>query len=268
MHNDVTTLRDFYQTPLGLVARRILTQKIRARWPRLTGSSLVGFGFASPFLGSFRGEASRICALMPSTQGALVWPSSGRVMTALVEAEHWPIPDNSVDRVLVVHGLENADRPPTVLREIWRVLAPSGRLLIVVPNRAGVWARTDGTPFGQGRPFSRGQIEQQLRQSLFTPVGCDSALHLPPIDRNFVIRYGPTLERIGERMFQRFAGVMLVEATKELIAPVGKASQIEAGYVLGPIVPISVRPAGAAPSTASPRGPSMSPAPLHRTAQV
>ncbi|MBX9926663.1 MAG: class I SAM-dependent methyltransferase [Hyphomicrobiaceae bacterium] len=235
MHTDVTDLRDFYQTPLGLMARRILTQKIRARWPRLDGMSLAGFGFASPFLGSFRGEASRIAALMPEGQGALVWPSADRNMTVLVEEEHWPLPDNGLDRILAVHGLETVDRPAAVLREMWRVLAPSGRLLIVVPNRTGVWARTDRTPFGQGRPFSRGQIEQQLRDSLLTPVGWDSALHLPPIDRGIVVRYGPTFERVGARVFQRFAGVILVEATKELIAPIGKAAPALAAHKLNPV---------------------------------
>lgn len=223
MHTDVTDLRDFYLTPLGVVARRLLTQKIRSKWQRLGSTTLVGYGFATPFLGSFRGEAARILALMPEGQGALVWPSPDRNMTVLVEEDHWPLADNSVDNIIVIHGLESAERPTTLLREMWRVLAPSGRLLIVVPNRAGVWARTDLTPFGQGRPYSRGQIEQQLRDSLFTPAGSDSALHLPPIDRAFIVRYGQTIERMGERLFRRFAGVLLVEATKELIAPIGKA---------------------------------------------
>ncbi|MDZ4842161.1 MAG: class I SAM-dependent methyltransferase [Hyphomicrobium aestuarii] len=243
MHTDVTDLRNFYQTPLGLMARRILTQKIRARWPRLDGLTLAGFGFASPFLGSFRTEALRIAALMPEGQGALVWPSSDRNMTVLVEEEHWPLPDNSMDRILVIHGLETSNRPAVVLREMWRVLAPSGRLLIVVPNRSGVWARTDRTPFGQGRPFSRGQLEQQLRDSLFTPVGWDSALHLPPIDRGIVVRYGPTFEKVGERVFRQFAGVMMVEATKELIAPIGKAMPALAAQKLNPIT-ATVRPRG------------------------
>jgi SAM-dependent methyltransferase len=235
MHTDVTDLRDFYQTPLGVMARRLLGQKIRAKWPRLSGQSLAGFGFASPFLGSFRGEAQRICALMPSGQGALVWPSVERNMTVLVEEEHWPLADNSIDRLLVVHGLETADRPASVLREMWRVLAPSGKLLIVVPNRAGVWARIDRTPFGQGRPYSRGQIEQQLRDSLFTPIGWDSALHLPPIDRGLVVRYGATIEKMGDRFSRRFAGVMLVEATKELISPIGKAAPALAAQKLHPV---------------------------------
>ena len=243
MHTDVTDLRDFYQTPLGLVVRRLLAQKIRSKWPRpsgkaalrarrngdpplaanggLHGTVVMGFGFASPFLGSFRGDASHICALMPAGQGALVWPSAERNMSVLVEEEHLPLPDNSVDRLLVIHGLEVAERPAALLREMWRVLMPAGRLLIVVPNRSGVWARTDRTPFGQGRPYSRGQLDALLREAMFTPLDWDSALHVPPIDRAVVVRSAATIEKIGTRVSRRFAGVIVVEATKELIAPIG-----------------------------------------------
>jgi SAM-dependent methyltransferase len=253
MHTDVTDLRDFYQTPLGLVARRLLAQKIRATWPRAStgangvgkpssglgleanGPVVMGFGFASPFLGSFRGEASRICALMPTGQGALVWPTSDRNMSVLVEEEHLPLPDNSVDRMLIIHGLEVAERPAALLREMWRVLTPTGRLLIVVPNRTGIWARTDRTPFGQGRPYSRGQLDRLLREAMFTPLNWNSALHLPPIHRALIVRSAPTIERLGAIVSPRFAGVILAEATKEVISPIGLRAP---GNVLRNLVPL------------------------------
>src|ERR1700737_3982393 len=62
-----------------------------------------------------------------------------------------------------------SDDPEGLLREVWRVLAPSGRLIAVIPNRRGVWTRTDNTPFGHGRPYSRAQINELLRQTWFTP---------------------------------------------------------------------------------------------------
>ena len=249
MHTDVTELRDFYAAPLGLVVRRLLSQKIRSKWPRPAGrpevsrdgtlipreSVLMGFGFASPFLGSFRGEASHICALMPAGQGALVWPSADRNMSVLVEEAQLPLPDNSVDRMLIIHGLEVAERPDALIREMWRVLSPAGRLLIVVPNRSGVWARMDTTPFGQGRPYSRGQLDTLLRDSMFTPLSWDTALHAPPIDRGFIVRSAATIEKIGSRVSRRFAGVILVEATKELIAPVGKRATARVERKLIPI---------------------------------
>ena len=195
----------------------------------------MGFGFASPFLGSFRGEASRICALMPQGQGALVWPSADRNMTVLVEEQYLPLSDNSVDRMLIVHGLEVAERPSALLREMWRVLTPTGRLMIIAPNRTGVWARTDRTPFGQGRPYSRGQLDQLLREAMFTPLEWDSALFLPPIHRALIVRSAPTIERIGASISSRVAGVIIAEATKELIAPVGTKAPAHALRKLVPI---------------------------------
>lgn len=228
MHLDVEDLRDFYATPLGTVARRLLAHRIRARWRRLRGGTLVGLGFASPFLGSYRGEAARIGALMPVAQGALVWPHNGPIMSALVEPEHLPLPDNSVDRLLIMHYLEVADRVRPLLREMWRVLAPEGRLLMVVPNRRGVWARLDSTPFGHGRPYSRGQLEKLLTDALFTPIDWNWALHVPPIDRKILLRSATAFERVGSRLSPAFAGVIIVEAKKELIAPSGKMAAARA----------------------------------------
>jgi SAM-dependent methyltransferase len=222
MHVDVTDLRDFYATPLGQVARRVLSQRIRARWRSVTGATLMGLGYPVPFLGPFRKEALRVGALMPAGQGAIVWPSSGPVQTALVEEDRLPIADNMVDRLLCVHCLEVAARPDSLLRELWRVLAPDGRLVLVVPNRRGIWARTDATPFGQGRPYSRQQLDTLLQAQLFTPLDWSSALHFPPSGRRVLLNAALAWERLGMRVGPAFAGVIVVEAKKELAAPVGK----------------------------------------------
>ena len=223
MQPDILELRDFYDRPLGSTVRRILSQRIRARWSRLPGATLIGVGYAVPFLGSFRNEAARIGALMPATQGAIMWPSTGGVRTALYEEEMLPLPDASVDNLLVVHCLEGSEQVRKLLRELWRVLKPEGSLIIIVPNRRGVWARMDSTPFGHGQPFSSNQLERLLKDALFSPVGWSSALFMPPIDRAFVRRAGLAVERIGARIWPVFAGVIIVEARKELMSPMGTA---------------------------------------------
>jgi SAM-dependent methyltransferase len=220
MHQDVTELRDFYTRPLGQIARRVLRRRIRARWPNVKGQTLIGLGFASPYLGTFRGEARRIGALMPASQGALVWPSDGDTMSVLVEEHQLPLPDNAVDRLIAVHCLETADQVRPLLREIWRVLAPEGRLLMIVPNRRSMWARLDSTPFGHGRPYSRGQLERLLGDAMFTPIDWTHALHMPPIERRFVLRSAASFERLGARITPTFGGVIIVEAKKEVTAPI------------------------------------------------
>jgi len=133
-----------------------------------------------------------------------------------------PLPDNSVDRLLAVHCLETADRPRSLLREVWRVLSPQGRLLLIVPNRRGVWARLDHTPFGQGRPYSRTQLEQLLSDSMFTPFDWSAALFVPPIERPLIMRSAIAFERMGMRLSRGLGGLIIVEARKELTAPIAK----------------------------------------------
>lgn len=235
MQLDVSDLRDFYATPLGHVVRRVLSSRIRARWRHRSMGTVMGLGFATPYLAAFRNEATRLGALMPETQGALVWPRSGAVHSVLVAEDRLPVPDNSVDYLLVCHSVEVAGRPEQLLRELWRVLSPEGRLMMIVPNRRGVWARSDGTPFGQGRPYSRWQLESLLVQSLFTPLDWSGALYFPPIDRPVLVRSATAWERIGARLTSRIAGVIIVEAKKELVAPMGKTAKIRALKDLVPL---------------------------------
>lgn len=226
MQLDVAYLRDFYATPLGLVVRRLLSSRIRAGFARAPAGTLIGLGYATPYLGALRGEVRRLGAFMPAGQGALVWPRSGDTLSVLVEEDRLPIADNSVDRLIAVHCLEVAERTAPLLREMWRVLAPEGRLLIVVPNRRGMWTRLDTTPFGHGQPYSRRQLDHLLKDALFTPVEWSTALHVPPFDKRLLLRVAHAWERAGTRLWPAFGGVLVVEASKEVAAPVGKAVKV------------------------------------------
>ena len=128
--------------------------------------------------------------------------------------------NSSIDRILLVHALEVSDDPAELLREIWRVLAPSGRIIIVLPNRRGPWARADATPFGNGRPYSRSQLTSLLRETWFTPSAWSEALHVPPIRTGWFLRSAIAWERFGSAISSPFAGVHIVEATKQVYRPV------------------------------------------------
>jgi SAM-dependent methyltransferase len=216
MTMDVVDLRNFYAQRLGVVARRFVSRGVRARWADVAGQRVLGIGYATPYLGLFREQAERCLAFMPAAQGVVKWPSASPALTALVDADELPLPDGTVDRLLLVHALELSSDAGTLLREAWRVLAPGGRLLAVVPNRRGVWARLDTTPFGHGRPYSRTQITQLLRETWFTPVGWSEALYVPPIPRGWFLRTAAAWERAGASISAPFAGVHIVEATKQV----------------------------------------------------
>jgi SAM-dependent methyltransferase len=213
---DVVDLRNFYAQHLGVVARRFIGRGIRARWNDARALRVLGVGYTTPYLGLFRGEAERCLALMPARQGVVRWPSTRPALAALVEEDELPLTDSAVDRVLLVHALEMSPDPAELLRESWRVLAPGGRLLAVVPNRRGVWARMDTTPFGHGRPYSRTQIMHLLRDTWFTPTVWGEALYVPPIPQRWFLRSAGVWERTGATLSAPFAGVHIVEATKQI----------------------------------------------------
>ena len=218
MPSDVIDLRDFYRSALGQVARRMIRRAIQRVWPELRGMRLLGLGYATPFLSALSSETERTIAVMPASLGVLGWPPEGPNVVALADEGELPFADYSIDRVLLVHGLETSEEVRAMLKEIWRVLAGGGRLLIVAPNRRGIWARLDRTPFGSGRPYTQSQLSQLLRDEQFTPVGSDAALFVPPSTGRMVRRSAAAWERIGRRWFPTFAGVLLVEATKQIYA--------------------------------------------------
>lgn len=218
MRMDVVDLRDFYETALGQVARRILRQHIREIWPDVKGLSVLGLGFATPFLGPFRSEAGRVLAAMPASQGVLHWPPEDRGLTVLTEEVDLPFPDLSIDRVLMVHALETADQVRPLMREIWRVLSGSGRLLVIAPNRTGIWARLERTPFGYGRPYSPIQLSGLLRDTMFTPIQSRAALFVPPTRSRMVLASAAAWERVGRYGLGTFAGVVMAEAGKQIYA--------------------------------------------------
>ena len=220
MHLDVMDLRAFYyRTRLGRSAQRAIQEALRGLWPETRGMSVAGFGFAAPVLRPFVADAERVVALMPAQQGVMPWPAGAPNVCALVEETAWPLSPGSVDRIIVAHGLETCERPDALLGEIWRVLAPAGRVVFIVPNRAGIWARRDATPFGFGRPYSFGQLETLLRRHRFAPERQAAALYAPPSHRKFWLQTAHFWERLGRRFEPRLlAGALIVEASKQVYA--------------------------------------------------
>lgn len=232
-------LLDFYASPLGHVARRLIAHRIRWRWDNVRGLRVAGIGYATPYLRALRAEAEHVIALMPRPQGCIHWPADGRNIAAMFEEPDLPLPDNSVDRVLAVHCLEMSDNSAALLREFWRVLSPEGRLLLVLPNRTGLWARAEHTPLGVGHPYSQTQIRQRLESAMFSLQANTPCVFMPPVSWRVMLHSAPTWERVGGRVWPALSGVLVIEARKELHGLIGPAE-------------VRLRPANARPAVARP----------------
>lgn len=214
MNADILELRDFYASRLGEAAVRSVAMALAPVWRPIAQERLVGIGYVTPYLDRLRTDAERTLAFMPASQGAIRWPAGRPTLAALVHPPELPLGDASIDRVLMVHALEFVENPAETLAEVWRVLAPGGRLVLVLPNRRGMWTRFEHTPFGSGRPWSRGQATRLLREAMFTPSGFSDALHFPPFRRERFLNLSRPWERASRRFWPIFAGVIVVEATK------------------------------------------------------
>ena len=180
MYLDILDFQCFYTKPLGRLTRRMIARQLALSWQTLINQKILGYGYTVPYLGSFTKKAGFCVSFAPAAQGIARWPQSKANCSALVLPDILPLCDASIDRLLLVHALEMAEHPEEMLLDMRRVLVSGGRLLIVVANRRGLWASTDKTPFGYGRPYTSGQLTHLLRRVGFEPLQWRSALHFLP----------------------------------------------------------------------------------------
>lgn len=256
MRRDVLDLRQFYATRLGRVAREMTARKLLETWGDTKGLDVLGLGYATPWLGSLLPGARRVVGAMPAQQGVELWPGGDANLSALTGEDSLPFRNALFDRILAVHALEESPDPLSLLREVWRVLAPSGRVVVVVAARNGAWANAESTPFGHGRPYSRSQLAELLREAELEPSGWTRALYLPPLE--WMAGWAEGFEQAGSRLWPGFAGLMLMEAVKQTFAVKPKALRARrpvTGPALAPI-PVGRMPTSrATPLGASTRKP-------------
>jgi SAM-dependent methyltransferase len=216
MYLDVVDLRDFYAAPVGRMVERHLDPVVAGLVRVDGGTRVLGFGFATPYLDKIAG-AERVLAFMPAGQGVIDWPSRNGSATALVAEDSLPLPDSSIDLAILVHALEASARPHVLMAEIRRVLAGGGRIVIVAPNRQGPWARSDFSPFGFGRPYSRSQLRSLFAEAGFEAEAWTTALHMPPFAARLFPSTSRALDRIGRVVWPAFAGVIVVSAAKRTV---------------------------------------------------
>ncbi len=213
---DVADIRKFYGTALGQVCLRSITRKIRIFWPDCRGETIIGLGYASPYLNTFQNEAKCMAVLMPAAQGVLHWPGMRANLAALTHEDELPLSDASVDKVVIIHALEHTQHAGNMIEEAWRILSPGGKLLLIAPNRGGLWARLENNPFGFGVPYSGYQGSKILTDAMFSINNLDYALYCLPTQSRNILKIADFLERIGSRFLKPLAGVIVIEAEKQV----------------------------------------------------
>ena len=229
MYDDVIALRNFYKTPLGKHVADQMHPHLSRFWQ--TDASrcnlIVGYGIDwMPPASRHHDIPANLISLMLAGSGVIAWPESEPIRSGLVDSHALPLPDVHIDRLLLAHALEFDSEPGRLLDECWRVLDGSGRLLVVVPNRRGLWARLEHIPFGHGHPYSNRQLCLLLETHGFVPKRTYRTVFLPPLYNRAMMRFSTTIERLGQRWWPVLGGLLLVEAEKKLYAAAGNTSKL------------------------------------------
>ena len=220
MRLNLSKIVTFYKTDIGVYVRDSLSIKLMQFCKSISvqDKTIVASGASCFYLDALKQYSNRFALQLYHSTHADLNVGQGHFIEC--NREYWPYRAENVDGVIMLHDLEFAENPEVYLREAWRVLKGEGRLLLVIPNRSGGWARQDNTPFGQGHPYSMEQIRKILATAHFQIDTIDKALFFPPYEPKTAVArlYRRWIERL-DGLFCMNSGVFVIEASKRIYAP-------------------------------------------------
>ena len=141
----------------------------------------------------------------------------------LAEAEMLPFASQSIDLLVLPHGLESAADPHQVLREVERVLVPEGRVVISGFNPWSFWGIRNGTPYmKQWLPYSSKELvslprlKDWLKLLSFDLDRGNFGCYVPAISSKKWIDRFSFVEHAGDRWWPYFGAVYVISAVKRV----------------------------------------------------
>ncbi|WP_193222330.1 class I SAM-dependent methyltransferase [Alkalilimnicola sp. S0819] len=206
-------LHDWFHTPLG---RLLLDQEQAAVREALRGVylqrvlQLGHLGAGRPLLADD--------ALRRLYRG--VGPQGG-VGDLLVDQDELPFQTSSLDAVILVHELDYNPQPHQLLREVNRILAPEGRLLVLGFNPWSLWGLSRYWVQGEDLPAAAQHVSVRRLQDWFsllglTPLATERLLFRPPWQNPRLQHWLRVLDRYGPRLLPWAGGAYLCSAQKRL----------------------------------------------------
>ncbi|MCB5187324.1 class I SAM-dependent methyltransferase [Methylobacillus caricis] len=167
--------------------------------------------------------------------------SSGAVQC---ESHKLPLPENTLDLVVMPHTLDFSEHPHQTLREAARVMVPEGHIVISGFNPLSTWgirrlASENGTYPWDANFLSLMRIKDWLALLDFEIVDSRMTCHMPPFkSASWLGRYS-MVERLGARLWPMMGGVYFVVAKKRvlgmrLIKPAWKKPRLNANLLPAP----------------------------------
>jgi SAM-dependent methyltransferase len=207
-------LARWFETPLGARVLRAERAIIEPRLERLFGYHVLQLG------GSEQHSLLHASSINHKIQFARRHRPGA--VTPVARLEQLPLESDSIDVIIIHHGLDFADDSHTLLREASRVLRPGGHLLVLGFNPVSQWGlwklfkRGIQVPWS-ARFLSVGRLQDWFRLLDLHVEDKHCALYFPPFAATRFARTADWLERVGTGMANPLGGVYLFHCVKQVM---------------------------------------------------
>ncbi|UOO83240.1 class I SAM-dependent methyltransferase [Uruburuella testudinis] len=143
-----------------------------------------------------------------------LWPSEQRICVGLdvqMAADESAWAEQSLDLLLMPHGLECGGRPYLALAEAYRALKPEGRLVLTGFNPHSLWRfsrRFDGSRLPEKkRCLPLPQLKRQAKSVGFAVEAGQFMVYVPAVNSRAALRRWRFMESAGDRWWPHAAAV-------------------------------------------------------------
>jgi SAM-dependent methyltransferase len=214
-------LRQFYSSELGMALRRDVGRAIAKHVASLSPSStVVGLGFAAPYLRPYIEKKHHVISAMFSHIGAMYWPADGQNHSILCHESMLPFADETVDLMVLCHAVEHSIHVNNMLSEVYRCLKPRGKAVLIVPHRRGLWSARSNNPLGVGHPYHAAQLRHRAELAGLTVSRTSTALFYSPSHARLLLKTSLILEYLGLILAPMLGSVLIIETEKQLYAAI------------------------------------------------
>ena len=240
MFYNVDKLIKFYDSFLGKAAVQLIEARLKNTFQDTMNLKILGIGYPVPWIENFSVIARDLFLGTPSEFNDFKWSRNMLNQSFVFDHISLPIPDFYFDKVFICHLIEISSEVEKLISEIWRILDGQGKLILILPNRLGLWSRNENNPFGQGTPFSSFQIVSLLSQNGFKNIKINFSLYFPPVENKIVLNNADKFEFIMSKIFPSMGGIMIVEATKSIYAIPKPKKELNTKYNLNKGLPETI----------------------------
>jgi len=154
-----------------------------------------------------------------------------------------PIASHSIDVILLAHSLDFSDHPHQLLREVERILIPSGRVIILGFNPFSSWGLRRFFSQRKQIPWTSHFISRHRTVDWLALLGfeverSEGLFFRPPVHNAFFYKYLPSFIRPSKNFLGFFSGVYAIQAVKRefTLTPIDPAWKLSADFIGNQII--------------------------------